>query len=102
MIETDYLVIGSGLAGLYFALRAAEHGRVVVATKRAAADANTAYAQGGVAGALDPEDTVATHVEDTLRVGDGRRRQDRRQSDEDRPAGARHAPSSVARAPIEC
>ncbi|HMF39462.1 MAG TPA: L-aspartate oxidase [Polyangia bacterium] len=71
MIETDYLVIGSGLAGLYFALRAAEHGRVVVATKRAPADANTAYAQGGVAGALDPEDTVATHVEDTLRVGDG-------------------------------
>ena len=37
MIETDYLVIGSGLAGLYFALRAAEHGRVVVATKRAPA-----------------------------------------------------------------
>ena len=71
MIETDYLVIGSGLAGLYFALRAAEHGRVVVATKRAPADANTAYAQGGVAGALDPDDTVATHVEDTLRVGDG-------------------------------
>jgi len=71
VIETDYLVIGSGLAGLYFALRAAEHGRVVVATKRAPADANTAYAQGGVAGALDPDDTVATHVEDTLRVGDG-------------------------------
>src|SRR5204863_2455349 len=71
VIETDYLVIGSGLAGLYFALRAAEHGRVVVAPKRAPADANTAYAQGGVAGALDPEDTVATHVEDTLRVGDG-------------------------------
>ncbi len=71
MIETDYLVIGSGLAGLYFALRASEHGRVVVATKRAPADANTAYAQGGVAGVLDPDDTVATHVEDTLRVGDG-------------------------------
>jgi L-aspartate oxidase len=71
VIETDYLVIGSGLAGLYFALRAAEHGRVIVATKRAPADANTAYAQGGVAGALDPDDTVATHVDDTLRVGDG-------------------------------
>jgi L-aspartate oxidase len=41
---------------------------VVVATKRAPADANTAYAQGGVAGALDPDDTVATHVDDTLRV----------------------------------
>jgi L-aspartate oxidase len=71
VIETDYLVIGSGLAGLYFALRASEHGRVVIATKRAPADANTAYAQGGVAGALDPDDGVAAHVEDTLRVGDG-------------------------------
>jgi L-aspartate oxidase len=71
VIETDYLVIGSGLAGLTFALRASAHGRVVVATKRAPADANTAYAQGGVAGALDPEDGVAAHVEDTLRVGDG-------------------------------
>ena len=76
MIETDYLVIGSGLAGLTFALRAAAHGRVVVATKRAPADANTAYAQGGVAGALDPEDGVAAHVEDTLRVGDGLCRRD--------------------------
>jgi len=56
LIETDYLVIGSGLAGLYFALRASEHGRVVVATKRAPADANTAFAQGGVAGTLDPDD----------------------------------------------
>jgi L-aspartate oxidase len=73
VIETDYLVIGSGLAGLYFALRASEHGRVVVATKRAPADANTAYAQGGVAGTLDPDDSeaIATHVDDTLRVGDG-------------------------------
>jgi L-aspartate oxidase len=71
VIETDYLVIGSGLAGLYFALRASEHGKVVIATKRAPGDANTAYAQGGVAGALDPEDGVAAHVEDTLRVGDG-------------------------------
>jgi L-aspartate oxidase len=71
VLETDYLVIGSGLAGLYFALRASEHGRVLVATKRAPADANTAYAQGGVAGALDPEDHIDAHVEDTLRVGDG-------------------------------
>ena len=71
MIETDYLVIGSGLAGLYFALRAAEHGRVIVATKRAPADTNTAYAQGGVAGVLDPDDSFEAHVDDTLRVGDG-------------------------------
>jgi L-aspartate oxidase len=71
VLETDYLVIGSGLAGLYFALRASEHGRVVIATKRAPADANTAFAQGGVAGVLDPQDRLDSHLEDTLRTGDG-------------------------------
>ncbi|HVU52175.1 MAG TPA: L-aspartate oxidase [Polyangia bacterium] len=71
MLETDYLVIGSGLAGLYFALRASEHGRVVVVTKRAPADANTAFAQGGVAGVLDPGDRLEAHLQDTLRTGDG-------------------------------
>ncbi len=71
MIETDYLVLGSGLAGLYFALRASEHGRVVVVTKRSPTQANTQYAQGGVAGVLGSDDTVAKHVEDTLVVGDG-------------------------------
>jgi L-aspartate oxidase len=71
VIDTDYLVIGSGLAGLYFALRASEHGRVVVVTKRAPADANTAFAQGGVAGVLDPGDRLEAHLQDTLRTGDG-------------------------------
>jgi L-aspartate oxidase len=71
VLETDYLVIGSGLAGLYFALRASEHGRVLVVTKRAPDDANTAWAQGGVAGVLDPADRPEAHIEDTLRVGDG-------------------------------
>jgi L-aspartate oxidase len=71
VLEADYLVIGSGLAGLYFALRASEHGRVLIATKRAASESNTSYAQGGVAGVLDPEDRIETHIEDTLRVGDG-------------------------------
>jgi L-aspartate oxidase len=71
VFETDYLVVGSGLAGLYFALRASEHGRVVVVTKRAPADANTAYAQGGVAGVLDPGDRLEAHIQDTLRTGDG-------------------------------
>jgi L-aspartate oxidase len=71
VLETDYLVIGSGLAGLYFALRASEHGRVVVVTKRAPADANTAFAQGGVAGVLDPGDNLEAHIQDTLRTGDG-------------------------------
>ena len=71
MLEADYLVIGSGLAGLYFALRASEHGRVLIVTKRAPSESNTSYAQGGVAGVLDPEDRIEAHIEDTLRVGDG-------------------------------
>ena len=70
-LEADYLVIGSGLAGLYFALRASEHGRVIVVTKRAFTEANTQYAQGGVAGVLGKDDTHLRHIEDTLAVGDG-------------------------------
>jgi L-aspartate oxidase len=70
-METDYLVLGSGLAGLYFALRASRHGRVVVVSKRSLTEANTRYAQGGVAGVLGPDDSPERHVEDTLRVGDG-------------------------------
>jgi L-aspartate oxidase len=71
MIETDYLVIGSGVGGLYFALHAAEHGRVVVVTKRDAAESNTQYAQGGIASVLSSEDSFESHIADTLRVGDG-------------------------------
>ncbi len=70
-LETDYLVIGSGLAGLTFALSASEHGRVLIVTKRAPSDSNTNWAQGGVAGVLDPADTPEKHIADTLRVGDG-------------------------------
>ncbi len=71
MIETDYLVLGSGLAGLYFALRASAHGRVTVVTKRSPTEANTQYAQGGVAGVLGADDSAAKHIDDTLKVGDG-------------------------------
>jgi L-aspartate oxidase len=71
MIETDYLVIGSGIAGLTFALHAAEHGRVIVVTKRAPDEANTNYAQGGIAAVLDPGDTFEAHIQDTLTVGEG-------------------------------
>ncbi len=70
-METDYLVLGSGLAGLYFALQASAHGRVVVVTKRAPTEANTQYAQGGVASVLGPDDSADRHIEDTLTVGDG-------------------------------
>src|SRR6478609_9044256 len=71
VIETDYLVLGSGIAGLSFALEAAEHGRVVVVTKRAPGESNTNYAQGGIAAVLDPTDTFDAHVADTLTVGEG-------------------------------
>lgn len=71
MIETDYLVLGSGIAGLTFALKAAAHGRVLIVTKRSADEANTRYAQGGVAAVLSPDDRVEVHAQDTLTVGDG-------------------------------
>ncbi|HVK83328.1 MAG TPA: L-aspartate oxidase [Kofleriaceae bacterium] len=69
--ETDYLVIGSGIAGLNFALLAAEHGRVVIATKKRCDDTNTNWAQGGVAAVLAPDDSLELHVQDTLTAGDG-------------------------------
>lgn len=65
------MVLGSGLAGLYFALQASRHGRVVVVTKRSPSEANTNYAQGGVAGVLGADDTSEMHVADTLTVGEG-------------------------------
>jgi L-aspartate oxidase len=72
----DFLVIGAGIAGLSFAIRAAEHGTVVVLTKGSALDSNTAWAQGGVAsvipeGLRDLGDNVELHVADTLDAGAG-------------------------------
>src|SRR5207244_1008294 len=71
VLETDYLVIGSGIAGFNFALLAAEHGKVVVVTKKKTTDTNTNWAQGGVAAVLAKDDTFERHVEDTLVAGDG-------------------------------
>jgi L-aspartate oxidase len=75
-LETDYLVIGSGLAGLYFALLAAEHGRVVIVTKKGPDQTATNWAQGGIAAVLSQEDSFERHVQDTLTVGDGLCRRD--------------------------
>jgi L-aspartate oxidase len=71
MKEYDYLVIGSGIAGLTFALKAAAHGRVALITKRSLTDSNTAWAQGGVACVVGQEDSFDLHIRDTLVAGAG-------------------------------
>src|ERR1051325_4901896 len=70
-IDTDFLVIGSGVAGLSFALKVAAHGSVTVLTKDRLSESNTAYAQGGIASVWSPEDSFEAHVEDTLIAGAG-------------------------------
>jgi L-aspartate oxidase len=67
----DFLAIGSGLAGLTYALRAAEHGSVCVLTKAEVTDANTSYAQGGIAAAVGEADSWELHERDTLEAGAG-------------------------------
>ncbi|NNE69015.1 MAG: L-aspartate oxidase [Rhodothermales bacterium] len=67
----DYLVVGSGAAGLSFALAVAEHGSVGVVTKKESAESNTNYAQGGIAAVVDKADSVEAHVQDTLIAGAG-------------------------------
>ena len=70
-IKTDVLVIGSGVAGLMFALKVAEHGTVALVTKKAAMDSNTNLAQGGIASVFGEQDTFDLHIADTLQSGDG-------------------------------
>jgi L-aspartate oxidase len=67
----DFIILGSGIAGLSFALKAAEKGSVALVTKRGRADSNTAYAQGGVACVISEEDSFALHIRDTLAAGAG-------------------------------
>lgn len=67
----NYVIIGSGIAGLTFALKAAEKGSVAIITKKLKADSNTAWAQGGIACVTSNEDSIELHVQDTLVAGDG-------------------------------
>jgi L-aspartate oxidase len=69
--DFEFLVIGSGIAGLFYALRVAERGRVAVVTKRRAFESATHVAQGGIAAVLSKEDSFEDHVRDTLNAGAG-------------------------------
>src|SRR5258708_7877930 len=69
--RSDFLVLGSGIAGLLSAQKLSELGTVSLVTKKEAAESNTNYAQGGIAAVWSPPDSFASHVRDTLRSGAG-------------------------------
>src|SRR3989442_1705459 len=71
MKQFDFLILGSGIAGLTFALKVAPHGRVAIITKKNRTESNTNYAQGGIAAVTSKEDSFELHVRDTLRAGAG-------------------------------
>src|SRR5512141_3478616 len=69
--HVDFLVLGGGIAGLSFALEAAQVGSVAVLAKRQRWEGSTQYAQGGIASVLGPDDVFEKHIEDTLVAGAG-------------------------------
>jgi L-aspartate oxidase len=71
MKQFDFLILGSGIAGLSFALKVAPRGRVAIVTKKDRAESNTNYAQGGIASVTSKEDSFELHVRDTLAAGAG-------------------------------
>ncbi len=70
-MKTDILIIGSGIAGLCFAFKAMDYGKIIVLTKKSAAESNTNYAQGGIAAAIGEDDSPQLHFQDTVRTGCG-------------------------------
>ncbi|MDI6839589.1 MAG: L-aspartate oxidase [bacterium] len=70
-METDFLVIGSGIAGLTFAIKVSAYGDTAVITKKESTETNTNYAQGGIAAALSSHDSIELHIRDTLNAGNG-------------------------------
>ena len=69
--KTDFLVIGSGLSGLWFSLNASKYGKCIIATKDAVSESNTKYAQGGIAAVFGKDDSFESHIKDTLNAGAG-------------------------------
>ena len=67
----DFLVMGAGVAGLRAAIELARHGEVLVVTKESLGESNTHYAQGGIAVAMEGDEDIALHLEDTVNAGDG-------------------------------
>jgi L-aspartate oxidase len=70
-LKTDFLIVGSGIAGLNFALKAAKFGQVTIVTKKEIMESNTNLAQGGIAAVTRKDDSIQSHIDDTLTVGSG-------------------------------
>src|SRR5438046_2068689 len=69
--KVDFLIVGSGIAGLSYAIKVAAHGKVCLITKSNEDESNTKYAQGGIAAVMHAPDSYEKHIKDTLICGDG-------------------------------
>src|SRR5579872_5524154 len=69
--QTDFIVVGTGVAGLRTAISLAEHGKVLAISKEKLTESNTNYAQGGIAVAFSDDDEIELHLQDTINAGDG-------------------------------